>query len=95
MDARGKGGKILYNLIEALATGAMAEAMTAAREADLVVAVGSTLSVAPVNMIVPMAKQAGAGVVIVNGSETVMDDSADFLLRGSISEILPRLFGAT
>jgi NAD-dependent SIR2 family protein deacetylase len=36
---------------------------------------------------------AGARVVIVNGSETAMDHFADAVLRGSISELLPRIVG--
>ena len=38
-----------------------------------------------------VAKEAGARVVIVNAEATAMDDLADAVLRGSISEILPRL----
>ena len=65
----------------------------AARRCDLLVAVGSTLSVYPVADMVPVARMAGARVVIVNGSETAMDHLADAVLRGSISELLPRIVG--
>src|SRR3954465_5810886 len=44
----------------------------AARECDLMLAVGSTLGVYPVAAIVPVAKQHGAKVVIVNGGPTEM-----------------------
>jgi NAD-dependent deacetylase len=54
-------------------------------------AVGSTLSVFPIAGVVPVAKNAGARVVIVNAEATAMDDLADAVIRGSISEILPRL----
>lgn len=60
----------------------------AAREADLLLAVGTTLGVYPVANVVPIAKASGAAVVIVNGSPTEMDDLADVVVRGSISEIL-------
>jgi NAD-dependent deacetylase len=63
-------------------------------ECDLMLAVGSTLSVYPVAGCVPVAAAAGATVVIVNGEQTGMDHLADFVLRGSISEILPVLVGA-
>ena len=36
----------------------------------------------------------GSRIVIVNGSETAMDHLADIVLRGSISELLPRVVGA-
>jgi NAD-dependent deacetylase len=42
---------------------------------------------------VPVARMSGARVVIVNGSETAMDDLADAVLRGQIGEILPALVG--
>jgi NAD-dependent deacetylase len=65
----------------------------AARRADLLLAVGSTLAVYPVADVVPVARLAGARVVIVNGSETAMDHLADAVLRGSISGLLPRIVG--
>jgi NAD-dependent deacetylase len=66
----------------------------AARECDLMLAVGSTLGVYPAAGVVPLAKHCGARVVIVNGDPTEMDDLADAVLRGRIGEILPRLLGA-
>jgi NAD-dependent deacetylase len=54
-------------------------------------AVGSTLSVFPIAGVVPVAKEVGARVVILNAEPTAMDDLADVVLRGSISAILPRL----
>jgi NAD-dependent deacetylase len=69
-------------------------AMLAAAECDLLVAVGSTLQVYPVARTVPLAHQGGADVVIVNADPTPFDDIATSVLRGSISEILPALFGA-
>jgi NAD-dependent deacetylase len=63
----------------------------AARRCDLLLAVGSTLSVYPVADMVPVARTAGARVVIVNGSETAMDHYADAVLRGSISDLLPHI----
>ena len=69
-------------------------AADAARVSDLLLAVGSTLSVYPVADIVPVARMAGARIVIVNGGETAMDHLADAVLRGSISEILPAVVGA-
>jgi NAD-dependent deacetylase len=66
-------------------------AQRAAETCDLILAVGTTLAVYPIAAMVPIAKEAGARVVIVNGEPTEMDGIADAILRGSISEILPRL----
>ena len=63
----------------------------AARECDLLLAVGSTLGVTPAAYMVPTAKSAGARIVIVNAEPTEYDFIADVLLRGLISEILPAI----
>ncbi len=65
----------------------------AARRCDLMLAVGTKLSVWPVSRVVPVAKDSGARVVIVNAEPTEMDGMADAVLRGSIGDILPRLAG--
>jgi NAD-dependent deacetylase len=65
----------------------------AARRCDLMLAIGTKLSVWPVAGVVPVAKDAGARVVIVNAEPTEMDGMADAVLRGSIGDILPRLAG--
>jgi NAD-dependent deacetylase len=62
-----------------------------ASECDLMLAIGTTLAVFPVAEAVPVAKRAGARVVIINGSDTEMDQLADAVLRGSISTILTGL----
>jgi len=64
-----------------------------ARSCDLLLAVGSTLGVYPIAGVVPLAKRAGAAIIIVNGQPTEMDELADVVLRGSISELLPALVG--
>jgi NAD-dependent deacetylase len=65
----------------------------AARRCDLMLAVGTKLSVWPVAGVVPVAKDSGARVVIVNAESTEMDGMADAVLRGPIGDILPRLAG--
>ncbi|HYB43647.1 MAG TPA: Sir2 family NAD-dependent protein deacetylase [Candidatus Methylomirabilis sp.] len=72
----------------------LARAQRAASSCDLLLAVGSTLSVFPIAGVVPMAKRAGARIVIVNAEPTAMDEMADAVLRGPIAEILPRLVAA-
>jgi NAD-dependent deacetylase len=67
----------------------------AAGDCELLLAVGTSLAVYPIAGVVPIARHAGARVVIVNGEPTEMDALADAVLRGSIGEILPRLVGAS
>jgi NAD-dependent deacetylase len=76
---------------QALVPEVIERAMRVAAEADVLLAVGTTLTVYPVAGAVPAAKAAGARVVIVNAEPTALDDLADALLPGSISAILPRL----
>ncbi len=63
----------------------------AALGCDLLLAIGSTLGVFPIANVVPVAKDAGARIVILNAEPTQMDPLGDIVIRGSISEILPQL----
>jgi NAD-dependent deacetylase len=91
MDCGGilKSATILFG--EGLKPGVMERAMEAAVEADLLIAVGSTLQVYPVAGVVPAAKEAGARLVIVNAAATQFDRIADAVLHQSIGETLPKL----
>jgi NAD-dependent deacetylase len=66
-------------------------AMRAAERADLLLAIGTSLQVYPIAGAVPLAKAAGARVVIVNAEPTPFDDIADAVLREPIGLVLPRL----
>ena len=63
----------------------------AARKADLLLAVGSSLQVYPVAGLVPLAKSSGARVVIVNAEPTPFDDLADAVIRAPIGDVLPQI----
>jgi NAD-dependent deacetylase len=69
----------------------IARAQQAARRCDLMLAVGTKLSVWPVAGVVPVAKDSGARVVIINAEPTDMDGLADVIFRGAIADVLPRL----
>ena len=69
-------------------------ALRASDECDLMLAVGSTLSVFPAANCVPRAKAGGARVVIVNADETAMDRYADVRIGGRIGDVLPTLLQA-
>ena len=62
-----------------------------AEDADLVLAIGTTLTVHPVAGLVPYAFGHSARVVIVNNQETPYDYLADAVLRDPIEDVLPRL----
>jgi NAD-dependent deacetylase len=83
-----KSATILFG--EGLSPGVMERAMQAAVEADLMIAVGSTLQVYPVAGVVPAAKEAGARLVIVNADPTQFDGIADAVLHTPIGQTLPQ-----
>jgi NAD-dependent deacetylase len=66
----------------------------AASACDLLLAVGSSLSVYPAAGLVPAAHLSGARVVIVNGEPTPYDSIADVVVRGPINEVLPAIVGS-
>lgn len=78
---------------QALVPEVIEAATRAAEQADVLLAVGTSLQVYPVANMVPRARAAGASIFIVNGEPTKMDHYADVVLLGSISDILPRLVG--
>ena len=66
-------------------------AMRAASEADLLLAIGTSLQVYPIAGAVPLASAHGARIVIVNAEPTPFDEVADAVLRMPIGEVLPVL----
>ena len=66
-------------------------AMLAAGDADLLLAIGSTLQVYPVAGAVPRAKSSGARIVIVNAEPTQFDAIADAVIRQRIGDVLPAI----
>ena len=79
---------------QALVPEVIDRAMHVATEADVFLAVGTSLQVYPVAGALPAAKSAGARIAILNAQETPFDDIADVVFVGSISEILPRICGS-
>jgi NAD-dependent deacetylase len=69
----------------------LARAEQAARHCNLMMAIGTKLSVWPIAGVVPVAKEAGSRVVILNAEPTEMDAIADVVMRGSISDLLPQI----
>jgi NAD-dependent deacetylase len=74
-----------------LDAGVLQRARRAALEADVLLAVGTSLGVHPAAGVVDLAAAAGAAVVIVNGEPTPYDPVADVVLRGGVGDVLPRL----
>jgi len=78
---------------QALVPEVIERAMRVAEEADLLLAVGTSLQVYPVANAVPLAKQAGARLVIVNAEPTPFDRIADAVFNAPIGKVLPAICG--
>jgi NAD-dependent protein deacetylase/lipoamidase len=80
---------------QALVPEVIDRAMAVSRACDVLLAVGSTLSVYPAASCVPLAAAGGAHVAIINADATEMDHLAGAVLRGSISELLPAVLATS
>ena len=78
---------------QSLEPAVIARAMRAATEADLLIAIGTSLQVYPVAGAVPSALAGGVRVVIVNAQPTPFDDLVHAVLRQPIGEVLPAVCG--
>jgi NAD-dependent deacetylase len=78
---------------QALVPEVIDRAMETAAEADLFLAVGTSLRVNPVAELVLIAKEANARVVIVNAEPTPFDHLADAVIATAIGEVLPVICG--
>jgi NAD-dependent deacetylase len=70
------------------------EATRWSREADLMLAIGSSLVVTPAADLPRIARERGARLVIINRDPTPLDSIADTALRGSIGETLTAVASA-
>jgi NAD-dependent deacetylase len=63
----------------------------AATEAEVLLAVGTSLMVYPIAGMVQVALEAGRSVVIVNAQSTPFDPQATVVVQGSASAVLPAI----
>ena len=85
------GGRLKHATIsfgQMLPPDVLMEATRWSREADLMLAIGSSLVVTPAADLPRIAKERGARLVIINRDPTPLDSIADATLRGSIGETL-------
>jgi NAD-dependent deacetylase len=73
---------------------AMRRADAAARQCDLFIVLGSSLSVFPAATLPMVAKSSGAALVIINREPTKMDGGADLVLHAEIGAVLGEIWPA-
>jgi len=69
----------------------MAKAIELCRDTDLMIVIGTSLTVYPAAFLPQLAKNAGAKIIVVNLEGTNKDDVADIVLRGRATDIVPRI----
>ncbi len=91
------GGVLKPNIVmfgEMLPVRVLNGAKKEVQKCDVIIAIGSSLEVAPVGDFPMLAKRMGAKVIIINLGKTYMDQVADVLIRADVVDVLPRLAAA-
>jgi NAD-dependent deacetylase len=91
-SAAGCGGPLRPDVVwfgEALPEAALGAAFAAAREAEVVLVVGTSSLVYPAAALPQLARSAGAFVIELNPEPTPLTPLADVSLRGKAAELLP------
>ncbi|MDQ4084588.1 MAG: NAD-dependent deacetylase [Actinomycetota bacterium] len=97
-DCRECGGILKTATIsfgQALDEQVMDAAIDAARDCEVLLAVGSSLQVYPAAGLCDLAQGAGARLVVVNAEPTPYDGGADAVVRDPIDQVLPTLVSAS
>src|ERR1700694_5525547 len=76
---------------EPMPQAAVQEAFMLAREADVMLVVGSSLVVYPAAEIPVAALRSGASLIVINAEPTPLDDVATVVIRGKSGEVLPEI----
>ncbi len=84
-----KPGIVLFE--EALPVQVWENAVAAVEEADLMIVVGSSLTVGPANELPAIAVKNKTGLIILNNTPTAMDTFAEVVIRENVEQILPAL----
>lgn len=67
------------------------EVIDATTNVDFLLVIGTSLQVAPCNVIPFRAKHNGAQVAFVNCTKTMMDEYADYVIRGDLNDVVPKI----
>jgi NAD-dependent deacetylase len=89
------GGKLLKPTVvlfgEQMPQAAVQEAFALARDADVMLVVGSSLVVYPAAEIPVVAVRSGASLIVINAEPTPLDEIAAVVIRGKSGEVLPEI----
>jgi NAD-dependent deacetylase len=80
---------------EAMPAPAVQEAFALARQADVMLVVGSSLLVYPAAEIPLVALRSGAPLIVINAEPTPFDELAEVVIHGKSGEVLPEILTLT
>ncbi len=86
-----KSEAILFG--EPLPENAMAEAIELCRNTDLMLVIGTSLTIYPAAFLPQIAKNSGAKIILINLEGVNRDSVADIVLKGRATEIIPKIVG--
>ena len=84
-----KSEAILFG--EPLPEAPMKKAIELCRNTDLMIVIGSSLTIYPAAFLPQLAKNSGAKIILINLEGTNRDNVADIVLKGRATEILPKI----
>ncbi|MHA1136496.1 MAG: SIR2 family NAD-dependent protein deacylase [Candidatus Thorarchaeota archaeon] len=84
-----KSEAILFG--EPLPEGPMAKAVELCRNTELMIVIGSSLTIYPAAFLPQLARNAGAKIILINLEGTNKDGVADVVLQGRATDILPAI----
>ena len=84
-----KPGVVLFG--ESLPQKDWTKAIEIASSCDIMFVIGTSLNVSPVNTLPSYAKENNAVIIEINPELTWLSESADFSLKGSASDVLPKI----
>ena len=76
---------------EALPEEPMAQAIELCKNTDLMIVIGTSLSVYPIAYLPQLAKNSGAKIILINLEGINRDNVADIVLKGRATDIVPKL----
>ncbi|MFW9811428.1 MAG: NAD-dependent deacetylase [Candidatus Thorarchaeota archaeon] len=76
---------------EPLPEKAMEEAIALCREADLMLVIGSSLTIYPAAFLPQLAKNAGAKIILINLEGINRNNVADIVIKGRATEVIPKI----
>ena len=96
-NCRSCGGPLRPDVVlfgEALPSGSWDRAVEVSRQSDFFVVIGSSLAVSPANLCPEIARESGAGLIIINQERTPLHGKANWCIDGSCGPALQAIADA-